>query len=81
MREFLAAQIPPQMMFQMVCDNCIKPLSLSEGGRNGNFGAYEPMINIFDKVDRLVGITNATHVKNGKDLKVEEYNDYDCTFL
>jgi hypothetical protein len=71
MRVFLAVQIPSQTMIRMINDYC-KPKA--EGGCDGNLKQYGPMLEIFDKVDRLVDIINATRVKNGKDLKVEFIN-------
>ncbi|KAL7538982.1 hypothetical protein ACHAXR_008930 [Thalassiosira sp. AJA248-18] len=50
-------------MIQMIKDYCDE--------MDGDIKEYEPMIEIFEKVDRLVDIINATRVKNGKDLKVE----------
>ena len=71
MRVFLAVQIPSQTMIRMVNDAC---KSQEDGGCGMDIKEYEPMLEIFDRVDRLVDIINATRVKNGKDLKVEHIN-------
>lgn len=57
MRVFLAVQIPSQTMIRMVNDACKSP---EDGGCGMDINKYEPMLEIFDRVDRLVDIVNAT---------------------
>ena len=61
MRVFLAVQIPSQTMIRLIKDCC------EAHPDDYDLEAYEPVIEIFDKVDRLVDIINATR----RDLKVE----------
>ena len=60
MRVFLAVQIPSQTMIRMFKDYC----NDEDGGHPED---YEPMIEIFVKVDRLVDIINVIC----RDLNVE----------
>ena len=55
MRVFLAVQIPSQTMIKMIKDYC-------KCKDDANIKDYEPMIELFEKVDRLVNVINATKV-------------------
>ena len=68
MRVFLAVQIPSQTMIKMIRDHCDRAENLA------NIKDYEPMIELFDKVDRLVDIMNGTGYKKGKNRMVELIN-------
>lgn len=67
MRVFLALQIPSQNTIKMIRDHCANPSNLA------NIEDFQPMIDLFNKVDRLVDIMNGTGFK-GKDRKVELIN-------
>ena len=64
MRVFLAVQIPSQTMIRMIKDYC-KEYGDSDA-EEADLESYEPVIEIFEKVDRLVDIINATR----RDLNV-----------
>ena len=68
MRVFLAVQIPSQTTIQMIKDNCNCNENLAD------IEDYEPMIEIFNHVDRLVDVMNGVGFKNGKDRNVELIN-------
>ena len=73
MRVFLALQIPSQSTITMLKDHC-DPDEYEAGESIPNIKEYQPMIDIFEKVDRLVDIMNGRSYKSGKDKDVELIN-------
>ena len=72
MRVFLAIQIPSQNTIKMIRDHCRDVANLD--GPSADINDYEPMIQIFESVDRLVDIVNGSGFKKGKDRDVELLN-------
>ena len=67
MRVFIALQMMSQTSIRMIKDMCSSTDSIF------NIQDYQPMIEVFEKIDRLVDITNGNGSK-GKDRKVELIN-------
>ncbi|EJK64027.1 hypothetical protein THAOC_15281 [Thalassiosira oceanica] len=68
MRVFLAIQIPSQTCIKMIKDHC------DSDKNEDKLEDYEPMIKLFDKVDRLVDIWNGSNYKKSKVRDVELIN-------
>ena len=68
MRVFLAVQIPSATCIRMIKDHC------EDTSNDAVIADYQPMIDLFTKVDRLVDIWNGTNHKKGKVRNVELIN-------
>ena len=66
MQVFLAMQIFSQTMIRMLTVHC--------DSTDANIGDYDPMMEIFNAVDWLIDIMNATSFKNGKHTQVRHIN-------
>ena len=67
-RVFLSVQFCSQTMIKMIKDYC------HNANNFGDISEFQPMIDLFDVVDRLVDIMNGTGFKNGRDRDVELIN-------
>ncbi|KAL7527937.1 hypothetical protein ACHAXR_003152, partial [Thalassiosira sp. AJA248-18] len=68
MRVFLAVQVSSQTMIQMIKDHCDCVENLAD------IEEFAPIIELFDKVDRLVDIMNGSNQKKGKVRNVQLIN-------
>ena len=67
------SKIPSQTTITMLKDYC-DPDEYEEGKTMPNINEYQPMIDVCEKVDRLVDIMNGCSYKSGKDRDVEFIN-------
>ena len=74
MRVFIALQIPSQTTNTMLKDHC-DPDEYEEGETVPNIKEYQPMIDVFEKVIRLVDIMNGCSYKRGTNKDVELINN------
>ena len=68
MRVFLSMQFCSQTMIRMIKDYCNNPNNFT------SVSEFQPMIDLFEAVDRLVDIMNGTGFKNGRNRNVELLN-------
>ena len=73
MRVFIGLQIPSEDIIGVLWD-CCDPAQYDDDEEMPDIKDFEPMIKIFQSVDRLVDIMNSSAYKNGKDKDVELIN-------